>query len=248
MILKAVALFATGEQQQAIAVVSEAQLVLSRAKSKTKQKDEVADLTLDIEQSFMKMAAMRALMSDWRGCLETVREVPESDEPLAAEIPDIRLGVWIEARILRFSDNRFMVGSSLATDCAALAAKYPSQTPHLTPASQTVSSSILNQIDGVVRTGRYSTLPDPQVDSGIGNGAPNINIKNDTRYDLTILCAGPSEQSMQIAAGQTSNIPLQAGTYRMVGQVDSPNILPLYKQYSFNSGSTYNFDFYIAAH
>jgi len=237
LIVRAVALFVTGEQEQAIREVPEAQRVISQWRSIAQFKTNTVAADQALDDSFGRLAAMKALAGDWKGCAQALRETSgdyaESPNRDYYKNPNL--------------DEGAKLGFGLFRDCTWLAEDFATISGQSATAAGT-SSSIRSQIDDVVRSGKYSALPRPQVSSTTGGGSPSLTIKNSTRYNLTVLCGGPEERSTRIAAGQTAQVPLAAGSYQMVGRVDSPNVLPLYSHYDFNNGTIYNFDFFISTH
>ncbi|HEY0794461.1 MAG TPA: hypothetical protein VGD64_01655 [Acidisarcina sp.] len=192
---RAVALFTSGEQEQGMAQIAEAQQMFSRARSLAQGEKEIRRYNHLLDDSFDKLAAMKALIGDWDGCVHSLRETSDHD----TESPSF----W--AKHPNF-DGTTNLGLGLLRDCSWLAEARVTG-PDQTATATDTSSSIRSQIDQVRTSGRYSALPEPQVtSSGAADGPPSITIKNDTRYNLTVLCAGPTEHSTQIAAGQTSSV------------------------------------------
>jgi len=95
--------------------------------------------------------------------------------------------------------------------------------------------SIAEEVDAVVKSGRYVALPVPIAQLGIvaPTGRAVLNVQNDTAYTLTVLFSGPGEQRVDVAPRSSSSINLISGTYRVVGRVNDTNVLPSYGQYEF---------------
>lgn len=106
-------------------------------------------------------------------------------------------------------------------------------------------SSISSQIDEIVRSGHYATLPPAEaVPSGVSQQT-SLSIKNQTAYELTVLMAGPVERSLLIPPGGSQAVELPPGTYRVVGQVKASNVLPFFGTQAYATGSSYQEAFYI---
>jgi hypothetical protein len=106
--------------------------------------------------------------------------------------------------------------------------------------------SIANQIDDIVKSGRFAKLPPAQsIAVGGGSQKPGLLIKNQTEYELTVLMAGPVERSFSIPQGGSQTVVLPAGTYRVVGQVRASDVLPFYGTQVYASGSSYEEAFYV---
>jgi hypothetical protein len=106
-------------------------------------------------------------------------------------------------------------------------------------------SSIRESIDAVARSGRYSTLPPPTGSRGGGSGSPKLKITNSTSYGLTVDFAGAVERSLKLASGQSVEIELAPGSYRVLGRVDAPNVLPFLGDHNYEAGGSYTSSFYL---
>jgi hypothetical protein len=112
--------------------------------------------------------------------------------------------------------------------------------PTVLPAHPTISEEIEK-----VRNGRYTPLPPIQ-----STGAPSTNgmgvfeVKNNTPYTLTALFSGPIERRVEVPARGSISIDLPAGSYKLVGRVDAPNVLPSYGEHVFDASSA-GLEFYI---
>lgn len=108
-----------------------------------------------------------------------------------------------------------------------------------------VNNSVAGQIDAVLRSGQYTGLPPAQRIGSVGSGQPTLSIENRTSYLLTVLLAGPVEQSVSVASGATQKIVVPAGSYRVLGRVNAANVLPFYGNQDYSSGTEYSESFYI---
>jgi hypothetical protein len=107
--------------------------------------------------------------------------------------------------------------------------------------------SISNQIDQIVEGGHYTNLPQPP-SSGAGRtsrGDSSLSIENQTAFELTVLMSGPVEKSLSINPGGTRTLEVPAGSYRILGRVAAPNVLPFVGTHSYSPGMSYPFKFYI---
>jgi len=113
------------------------------------------------------------------------------------------------------------------------------------PVPQGSNNGIANQIDEIVKSGRFSALPQAQASTSGGRGQPGLSIENRTAYELTVLVAGPVERSITVPAGGYENVILPAGNYRVVGKVSAPNVVPFFGAQSYADGISYRESFYI---
>jgi len=102
-------------------------------------------------------------------------------------------------------------------------------------------------IESVLKSGHYSTLPTPQttVDRTGLPGRTTLTITNQTQYSLNISSSGPTAGRYTISAGDTQDIEVSPGSYRIVGRVSAPNVLPFYGAQAYTSGTKYSYRFYI---
>jgi hypothetical protein len=113
--------------------------------------------------------------------------------------------------------------------------------PTAPPAELTISQEI-----EAVRNGKYTPLPPIQSTGAAAspNGVGVFEVKNDTPYTLTALFSGPIERRVDVAPRGSLSIYLPAGSYKLVGQVNSPNVLPSYGEHVFDARSA-GIEFYI---
>jgi hypothetical protein len=115
------------------------------------------------------------------------------------------------------------------------------------PPNPTAAKSISSQIDQVISSGRYTNLPQPKT-LGAGRGASGrstLSIENRTDYELTVLMAGPVEESISVEPGATQTRDLPAGSYRVLGRVKASNVLPFVGTHSYSAGTSYSSAFYV---
>jgi hypothetical protein len=113
--------------------------------------------------------------------------------------------------------------------------------PTVLPTEPTINAEI-----EAVRNGKHRDLP-PIQSTGApapSNGMGVFQVKNNTPYTLTALFSGPIERRVEVAPGGSMSIDLQPGSYKLVGRVNAPNILPSYGEHVFDAGSA-GVEFYI---
>jgi peptidyl-prolyl cis-trans isomerase A (cyclophilin A) len=109
------------------------------------------------------------------------------------------------------------------------------------------ATSISGEVARIER-GKHSALPPPvasPLEAGSSYGSINRKIENGTSYTLTVLFAGPVERKITLAAGQTGELVLPAGNYKVAAHVTAPNVLPFFGTQSYSSGQEYTSHFYI---
>jgi hypothetical protein len=119
-------------------------------------------------------------------------------------------------------------------------------TPAIAAQGPAAPKSISSQIDQVIDSGRYTNLPQPRsLGSGGGaGGRSKLSIENRTQYELTVLMAGPAEESISLEPGAVRSVDLAPGSYRVVGRVNSSNVLPFAGTNSYSAGMSYSSVFY----
>src|ERR1035438_3948376 len=107
------------------------------------------------------------------------------------------------------------------------------------PTSLPTEPTIAAEIEAV-RNGRYTPLPPIQSTGApaTGNGMAVFEVKNNTPYTLTALFSGPIERRVEVAPRGSISIDLQPGSYKLVGRVNAPNVLPSYGEHVFDASST----------
>ena len=90
--------------------------------------------------------------------------------------------------------------------------------------------------------------PFPRIESTGSTPSPNgmgvFEIKNATPYNLTALFSGPIARRVEVAPGSSVSIDLPQGSYKLVGRVDAPNVLPSYGEYVFEASKA-GVEFYL---
>jgi hypothetical protein len=88
------------------------------------------------------------------------------------------------------------------------------------------SSSGGSEIDEIVKSGRYTPMPTAQRVGSSGSGLASIKVTNNTAYTLSLVYEGISSQTLTIPARNTATIQLPAGSFRVLGRVSAPGVLP----------------------
>jgi hypothetical protein len=102
------------------------------------------------------------------------------------------------------------------------------------------------EIDDVIRSGKYSQLPRADVISpSTGTGPSHLSIKNKTIYALTVTFYSSVEQSVEINAGQSLELDLVPGKYRVLGRTNVPTVLPFVGNDEYSAGTAYESTFYV---
>jgi len=120
--------------------------------------------------------------------------------------------------------------------------------PTALPIDSTLPAStgtIASQIDEIVRSGSYATLPQARAIAFGVSQQPSLSIRNQTAYELTVLMAGPVERSLSVPAGASRSVVVPPGTYRVVGQVKASNVLPFFGTQTYATDVSYDESFYI---
>jgi hypothetical protein len=122
--------------------------------------------------------------------------------------------------------------------------------PAIAAPNPTAPKSISSQIDQVIGSGHYTNLPQPKSlgSGGAAGGRSRLSIENRTEYELTVLMAGPAEESISLEPGATRSVDLTPGSYRVVGRVNASNVLPFAGTASYSAGTSYSSVFYIQRH
>jgi hypothetical protein len=179
--------------------------------------------------------------------LQSVLDLPYQPDENAANINQVFFAdptrpAW---RIFVSKINEATIGISIVAvrsvgGVPALTNAAPFPAPTVLPTAPSISQEIEK-----VRNGRYTPLPPIQ-----STGAPSHNgmgvfeVKNNTPYTLTALFSGPIERRVEVPARGSISIELPAGSYKLVGRVDAPNVLPSYGEHVFDASSA-GLEFYI---
>lgn len=117
------------------------------------------------------------------------------------------------------------------------------------PATDPLSKpSIQVEIEAVERDRRYVELPGSspcQPDPLAPVGVTRYQVKNSTAYDLRVILAGPSEREIDVAPNSSQAATLPAGTYKILGKVSLPSVLPFLGTRLLASENTCGSEFYI---
>jgi hypothetical protein len=107
---------------------------------------------------------------------------------------------------------------------------------------------LAQEVDEAQRSGRTSPLPTDSPCRGDGSlraTATRYEVRNSTEYDLRVILSGPVEQEVRISPNSSQTVTLPAGTYRILGKVASPNVLPFFGQRTFPGGAGCASQFYL---
>jgi hypothetical protein len=142
--------------------------------------------------------------------------------------------------------RRKRLGNSAAEPGGAKPAA-PAAGPSGAAPSPAAPKSISSQIDQVIDSGHYTNLPQPRsLGSGGGaSGRSTLSIENRTQYELTVLMAGPAEESISLEPGAVRSVDLAPGSYRVMGRVNASHVLPFAGTNSYSAGMSYSSVFYV---
>ncbi|MGA2903487.1 MAG: hypothetical protein ABSD98_06635 [Candidatus Korobacteraceae bacterium] len=106
------------------------------------------------------------------------------------------------------------------------------------------SASISAQIDRIAN-GAHQDLPAP-VQTPIARGQnPGWSIENATGYQLHLYLSGPAERDYVIPNGNSINVDLPPGTYRIAADVSNKAVIPFYAVRQLNANARWTSHFYI---
>jgi hypothetical protein len=109
----------------------------------------------------------------------------------------------------------------------------------------TASSPGRSEIDGIIKSGRYTQMPAAQRVGSSGSGPASIKVTNDTAYSLTVVYEGISSRTLIIPAHDTTTIQLPAGSFRVLGRVSAPGVLPFIGSENLGPGDNLESNFFI---
>ena len=118
----------------------------------------------------------------------------------------------------------------------------------IAPVERTSSRSFEKEIEEAERSGRTSPLPSgsPCIsDSSLTDGFVRYEVKNSTPYDPRVIMSGPSEHEVHVAPNSSQAATLPAATYKILGRVNSPSVLPFLGTRVLPSGNICGSEFYI---
>ena len=101
----------------------------------------------------------------------------------------------------------------------------------------------VSEIAGSDKTG---LLPpsEPNITKRV-SGNPEMTIKNDTKYLLTVRYSGPDSKKIIFSAGETKAFKLPAGSYKVTASVAGANVSNFYGEEKLNQKSGYESRFFI---
>ena len=103
-----------------------------------------------------------------------------------------------------------------------------------------------NEIDDVIKSGKYSALPPAEmVSPATGSGPSHLSIENQTGYTLTITFYTASQRSVTVEAGRTLEVDVEPGAYRELCRADSLTVLPFVGNDNYAAGAGYKSTYYI---
>ena len=118
--------------------------------------------------------------------------------------------------------------------------------PKLLPGSTQRQEDSRSEIDKVIQSGKYSELPPAEVLSQpTGSGPSHQSLVNQTIYTLTVTFYGSPERSVAIPAGQSTELDLAPGAYRVLGVAAGP-VVPFVGHDNYLAGGEYKQTFFIS--
>jgi len=115
-------------------------------------------------------------------------------------------------------------------------------------ANRRIPQSPHGKIDEVIASGRYTRLPPAHaVAHSTDSGTSHLSVLNRTVYTLTVTFYGATERSAKVSAGKTLELDFVPGTYRVLGSVNSPTVLPFVGGDEYVAGTKYESTFYVAS-
>jgi len=112
-------------------------------------------------------------------------------------------------------------------------------------AHPTASIPGTDEIDQIIKSGRYTQMPMSQRVGSSGSGLASIKVTNDTAYTLSLVYAGTSSQTLTIPARNTATIQLPAGSWRVLGHVAAQGVLPFIGNETLGPGDSLVSTFFI---
>ena len=114
--------------------------------------------------------------------------------------------------------------------------------------SAVVYSSLSEEVEDAERSGRTAPLPTHspcQSDKLLAGGVARYEVKNSTAYALRVILSGPAEREIRMTPNSSQTVTFPAGSYRVLGKVASPGVLPFYGRETFMAGTGCASEFYI---
>jgi hypothetical protein len=146
----------------------------------------------------------------------------------------------------RFTSRLIVFAGKTESDSTAGPLKLP-KLPEMDDSDLASDKSIESEIEATLRRGHYSPLPAAtcSAPSDSKHGSASLSIENGTAYRLIVLMTGGVELRISIEPHQIVTQELPAGSYRVVGRVGAPNVLPFYGPQVFGAGVQCSSHFYI---
>jgi hypothetical protein len=121
------------------------------------------------------------------------------------------------------------------------------QPPQPKQAKKNAPRPIRSEIDEVIQSGRYTELPPAEVvGKSDGSGPSHLSVVNQTAYTITVTYDGATERKITVGAGQSFDLDLPPGAYRVFGRTNNPLVLPFFGNQDYALGAGYRSTFYTA--
>ena len=92
------------------------------------------------------------------------------------------------------------------------------------PEKNKIEETIINLEVNEIFAGEYGEIPPTQLVGNKNFKESNIDIKNDTRYTLTLRYSGPEIKRFDIPPGETITINIKSGQYRVTASVNAAGV------------------------
>ncbi|MGA2902899.1 MAG: hypothetical protein ABSD98_03650 [Candidatus Korobacteraceae bacterium] len=112
------------------------------------------------------------------------------------------------------------------------------------PPKESGGTTISSQIDRIAN-GSHQALPAPLQSSLAPGQNPGWSIENATGYQLHLYLSGPAERDYVIPNGNSINVDLPPGIYRIAADVSSKSVIPFYAVRQLNVNARWTSHFYI---
>jgi hypothetical protein len=109
----------------------------------------------------------------------------------------------------------------------------------------TDADKVRSAIDRIAN-GSHQELPPPTQTSTAPGQNPGWTIENATGYQLHLYLSGPTERDYVIPNGNSINLDLPSGSYRIAADVSSKSVTPFYAVRQLNTDTRWKSHFYIA--
>lgn len=101
------------------------------------------------------------------------------------------------------------------------------------------------EVDSVIKSGKFSEIPESTYTETSTTAFANIEISNNTSYTLTIRYSGSTSTKLTIPPHNTKTIELVPATYNIVASVNDSDIMPLAGAETYKGGN-YRITYYIS--